>query len=72
MENYFEEKIKGLDEYRWITVEDCSEKLGISTRTVFQYLKDGKIKGVKWKKRRLIDTISIMGFLIREGVMDKP
>ena len=49
MENPFEEKIEGLGVYRWITVDDCSEKLGVSRRTIFQYIKDGNFKTTKWK-----------------------
>ena len=47
MENKFEEKIPGLESYRWISVEETSKELEISKRTVFQYLKDGRIKGTK-------------------------
>ena len=46
MENPFEEKIEGLEIYRWITVDDCSEKLEVSRRTVFQYIKNGFFKRV--------------------------
>ena len=43
MENKFEEKIEGLESHKWISVDDCSEELGVSRRTIFQYLRDGKI-----------------------------
>ena len=70
MENPFEQKIEGLELYRWITVDDCSEKLEVSRRTVFQYLKDGKIRGTLWKNRRLIDTVSVIGYMLERRVIE--
>lgn len=70
MENPFEQKIEGLETYRWISVDDCSEQLGISRRTVFQYLKDGKIIGTKWKNKRLVDSVSVIGFLLTKKVIE--
>lgn len=70
MENPFEEKIKGLETYRWISVDDCSEELGVSRRTIFKYIKDGNFKTTKWKNRRLIDSVSVMGFLLKKKVIE--
>ena len=70
MENPFEEKIDGLGVYRWITVDDCSEKLGVSKRTIFQYIKDGNFKTTKWKNRRIIDSVSVIGFLLKKRVIE--
>ena len=70
MENKFEEKIPGLEPYRWISVEETSKELEISKRTVFQYLKDGRIKGTKYKNQRLIDSVSILGFLLEKKVIE--
>lgn len=70
MKNRFEEKIKGIESYRWLSVDDCSEELGVSRRTIFQYLKDGKIKGTKWKNKRLVDSVSVMGFLLTKKVIE--
>ena len=70
MENKFEEKIPGLESYRWISVEETSKELEISKRTVFQYLKDGKIRGTLYGNRRIIDSVSIIGFLYRKRVID--
>ena len=70
MENPFEQKIEGLELYRWITVDDCSVKLEVSRRTVFQYLKDGKIRGTLWKNRRLIDSISVIGYMLERRVIE--
>ncbi|MBT6636122.1 MAG: helix-turn-helix domain-containing protein, partial [Flavobacteriaceae bacterium] len=66
----FEEKIPGLESYRWISVEETSKELEISKRTVFQYLKDGRIKGTKYKNQRLIDSVSILGFLLEKKVIE--
>lgn len=70
MKNSFEEKIEGIESYRWLSVDDCSEELGVSRRTIFQYLKDGKIKGTKWKNKRLVDSVSVMGFLLKKKVIE--
>ena len=70
MENLFEEKIEELGVYRWITVDDCSEKLGVSRRTIFQYIKDGNFKTSKWKNRRIIDSVSVIGFLLNKRVVE--
>lgn len=70
MKNSFEEKIEGIESYRWLSVDDCSEELGVSRRTIFQYLKDGKIKGTKWKNKRLVDSVSVMEFLLKKKVIE--
>ncbi|MDA8611651.1 helix-turn-helix domain-containing protein [Flavobacteriaceae bacterium] len=70
MENLFEQKLEGFETYKWISVDDCSEELGVSRRTIFQYLRDGKIKGIKWKNRRLIDSVSVVGYLLEKKVFE--
>ena len=70
MENSFEEKIEGLETHRWISVDDCSEQLGVSRRTVFKYIKDGNFKTTKWKNRRIIDSVSIVGWLLKKKVIE--
>lgn len=70
MDNYFEDKIGGLESHRWISVDDCSQELEVSRRTIFQYLQDGKIKGIKWKNRRLIDSVSVVGYLLQKKVFE--
>jgi predicted site-specific integrase-resolvase len=70
MKNPFEEKIEGIESYRWLSVDDCSDELGVSRRTIFQYLRDGKIKGTKWKNKRLVDSVSVMGFLLKKKVIE--
>ena len=70
MENLFEQKLEGFETYKWISVDDCSEELGVSRRTIFQYLHDNKIKGIKWKNKRLIDSVSVVGFLLNKKVIE--
>ena len=70
MENFFNEYIESLQTYRWVGVQDLSEELGVSKRTIFQYIKDGKFKTTLWKGRRLIDTISVMSWLLKKKSFD--
>ena len=70
MENLFEQKLEGFETSKWISVDDCSQELGVSRRTIFQYLQDGKIKGIKWKNKRLIDSVSVVGFLLNKKVIE--
>ena len=70
MEDMFNEYIEGLETHRWVGVTDLSEQFGVSERTVFQWLKDGKIEGVKWKNRRLINVPSVFGYLLKKKVIE--
>ena len=70
MEDKFNEYIEGLETHRWVGVTDLSEQFGVSERTVFQWLKDGKIEGVKWKNRRLINVPSVFGYLLKKKVIE--
>jgi predicted site-specific integrase-resolvase len=70
MEDRFNEYIEGLETHRWVGISDLSEQFGISQRTVFQWLKDGKIEGVKWKGRRLINVPSVFGYLLKKKVIE--
>ena len=70
MEDKFNEYIEGLESHRWVGVTDLSEQFDISERTVFQWLKDGKIEGVKWKNRRLINVPSVFGYLLKKKVIE--
>ena len=70
MEDKFNDYIEGLESHKWVGVSDLSKQFGVSERTVFQWLKDGKIKGVKWKGRRLIDSVSVVGFLLNKKVIE--
>ena len=70
MKDIFQEKIKGLDKYRWITIQDCSTQMGISVRTLYKYLKEGKIEGVIYRRRRMIDSISCIGYLLKKKCIE--
>jgi len=68
--DFFNEYIEELETYKWVTVKDLSNSFEVSERTVFQWLKDGKIEGVKWKNRRLINTISVISFLLKKKCVE--
>jgi len=70
MEDKFNEYIEGLETHRWVGVTDLSEQFGVSERTVFQWLRDKKIEGVKWKNRRLINVPSVFGYLLKKKVIE--
>ena len=69
MEDKFNDYLDRLESHKWVGVSDLSKQFGVSERTVFQWLKDGKIKGVKWKGRRLIDSVSVVGFLMNRKMI---
>ena len=70
MEDEFNKHIEELESHKWVGVKDLSEQFGVSERTVFQWLKDGKIEGVKWKNRRLINVVSVFGYLLKKKVIE--
>ena len=70
MEDKFNDYIEDLESHKWVGVSDLSEQFGVSERTVFQWLKDGKIEGVKWKNRRLINVPSVFGYLLKKKVIE--
>ena len=46
-EDFFNEYYESLGHYKWVGVKDLSEMFDISERTVFKWLEQKKIKGVK-------------------------
>ena len=70
MEDEFNKHIEELESHKWVGVKDLSEQFGVSERTVFQWLKDKKIEGVKWKNRRLINVPSVFGYLLKKKVIE--
>jgi len=70
MEDKFNEYIEGLETHRWVGVTDLSEQFGVSERTVFQWLKDKKIQGVKWKNFRLVNVGSVFKFLMEKKILE--
>jgi len=70
MEDKFNEYIECLETNKWVGVTDLSKQFDVSERTVFKWLKEGKIEGVKWKNRRLINVVSVFGFLLKKKVIE--
>jgi hypothetical protein len=70
MEDEFNEYVEGLETHKWVGVSDLSEQFGVSHRTIFSWLKSGKIEGVKWKNRRLINVVSVFGFLLEKKCLE--
>ncbi len=68
--DFFNEYYESLKTYKWVGVKDLSEQFDVSQRTIFQWLSDGKIEGIKWKGKRLINTISVMGFLLKKKSLE--
>jgi len=68
--DFFNEYYESLGHFRWMGVKDLSEMFDVSQRTIFQWLRDEKIKGVKWKNKRLIDSVSVIGFLLQKKCLE--
>ena len=69
-EDFFNEYYEGLQQYRWVGVKDLSEMFGVSERTVFKWLEKKHIKGCLWKGKRLVDTVSVMGYLLEKKCLE--
>lgn len=69
-EDFFNEYYESLGHYKWVGVKDLSELFEVSERTVFQWLKDGKIEGTKWKGKRLINTVTVISFLLKKKCLE--
>ena len=68
--DFFNEYYESLGHYKWVGVKDLSELFEVSERTVFQWLKDGKIEGTKWKGKRLINSVSVLTFLLQKKCLE--
>lgn len=55
---------------KWLYVKEVSEILGVSERTVYQYLKDYRLSGIKSRGRRLVSTGSVLVFLMKLKVIE--
>ena len=64
--DFFNEYYESIKSYKWVGVKDLSEQFDVSQRTIFQWLKDKKIQGTKWKGKRLVNTISVLSFLLKK------
>lgn len=64
--DFFNEYYESLGHYKWVGVKDLSELFEVSERTIFKWLKDKKIEGTKWKGKRLINSVSVLTFLLQK------
>ena len=69
-QDFFNEYYEGLKTYKWVGVKDLSEQFEVSQRTIFKWLKDGKIDGIKWKNRRLCNVPSVFKFLLEKKCLE--
>jgi len=70
MKDEFNKHVEELESHKWVGVKDLSEQFDISERTIFKWLKDGKISGVKWKNRRLISVGSMFKFMMEKKILE--
>ena len=70
MENEFNKHVEELESHKWVGVSDLSLQFGVSHRTIYHWLKSGKIEGIKWKNRRLINVVSVFGFLLKKKCLE--
>ena len=69
-EDFFNEYYESLGHYKWVGVKDLSELFEVSERTIFQWLKDKKIEGTKWKGKRLVNSVSVLSFLLEKKCLE--
>ena len=55
---------------KWLYVKECSEWIGVSERTIYQYLREGRLRGIKARGRRLISVGSILWFQIEQKALE--
>jgi len=51
---------------RWMYVDDAADWLNVSHRTIYQYLKENRLKGIKTRGRRLISVGSVLWFQLEQ------
>ena len=68
--DFFNEYYESLGHYKWVGVKDLSELFEVSERTIFQWLKDKKIEGTKWKGKRLVNSVSVLSFLLEKKCLE--
>lgn len=63
--------------FKGLTVQEAAFELNVSTRTVFRWLKEGKLEGEKWKLSQgigyfwLINPMSVARILVRKEVEEE-
>ena len=55
---------------RFILVDEVSETLGVSRRTIFTYIKENKLSSIKSRGKRLIYTGSVLVYLMKQKVIE--
>lgn len=55
---------------RFMTVQEASEWLELSERTIYKYLRNNKLQGIKTRGRRLLYTGSIIAHQLKEKVIE--
>ena len=68
--DFFNEYYESLGQFKWVGVKDLSELFEVSERTIFKWLKDKKIEGTKWKGKRLINSVSVLTFLLQKKCLE--
>lgn len=71
LKDVFKEMVDDLKDYRWWGVEELSEKLQVSKRTIYTWLKEGKIEGIKFRGRRMCDIVSVFQYMWSNGCLEK-
>lgn len=71
LKDVFKEMVDDLKEYRWWGVDELSEKLQVSKRTIYTWLKEGKIEGIKFRGRRMCDIVSVFQYMWSDGCIEK-
>lgn len=66
----FKEMVDDLKEYRWWGVEELSEKLQVSKWTIYTWLKEDKIEGIKFRGRRMCDIVSVFQYMWSDGCLE--
>lgn len=55
---------------KWLYLDEAAEMLGVSRRTIFTYLNENKVSGIKSRGKRLISTGSVIGFLLKQKMIE--
>ena len=55
---------------RFMLVDEVSETLGVSRRTIFTYIKENKLSSIKSRGKRLIYTGSVLVYLMKQKVIE--
>ena len=69
-ENYIPQYLKeNSDMGKWLYVSDVMEFLQVSKPTIYKHIRNEKFRSIKVRNRRLIETASLFGYLIKEKII---